>query len=86
MKSRKTTGNLAPVARSVGDALVDFNYVASEFFLPTRGRTFGITRNGLSLMIERGDFPKPLRLSDGPKAEMRWRVSDLRAWLAERAQ
>jgi predicted DNA-binding transcriptional regulator AlpA len=85
-ESRKqVSGGLAPAPAALGDALVDFHYVASEMFLPTRGRALGITRNGLALMIQRGDFPRPIRLSDGPKAEMRWRVSDLRKWIAGRA-
>jgi predicted DNA-binding transcriptional regulator AlpA len=82
--TRKTTGALAPVARNVDDSLVDFHFIASEFFVPTRGRALGITRAGLTLMVDAGRFPRPIRLGNGPKAEMRWRTSALRKWLADR--
>jgi predicted DNA-binding transcriptional regulator AlpA len=83
--SSKASGKLAPVARDVNDSLVDFHFIASEFFVPTRGRAFGITRQGLTLMVDAGRFPRPIRLGNGPKAEMRWRTSALRKWLAERS-
>ena len=66
------------------DSLVDFGYVATQVFLPNRGRKIGITRNGLSLMIERGAFPRPVKLHAGEKAPIRWRLSDLHQWLASR--
>lgn len=35
----------------------------------------------LRRMVQRGDFPKPVRLSEGVSA---WRVEDVRAWMASR--
>lgn len=83
MKShrKKLGGALASAAPALGDALVDYAYVATQIFLPTRGRGVGITRNGLDGMIAAKRFPKPIRLSKGPKAALRWRLSDLRRWL-----
>jgi predicted DNA-binding transcriptional regulator AlpA len=86
LETRKQTRDaLAPAAPALGDALVDYNYVATQLFIPNRGRQIGITRNGLDLMIERKAFPKPIRLGKGPKAAVRWRLSDLRKWLEARA-
>lgn len=82
----KIGGAAASAMPALGDALVDFDYVATQVFLPTRGRKIGITRNGLDLMVEGKRFPKPIRLSKGPKAAVRWRLSDLRTWIESRAQ
>jgi len=71
-------------ANAALDSLVDFRFVSTTVFAPTRGRVFGITRNGLDLMVERGDFPKPIRLSRTSHAPVRWRLSDLRRWLETR--
>ncbi len=81
---RKKLGEVSAVP-ALGDALVDYAFVATQVFLPTRGREFGITRNGLTGLIEARRFPKPIRLSKGPKAALRWRVSDLRKWMETRA-
>lgn len=78
---KKITTRAAPAAT---DSLVDFGFVATKVFAPTRGRPLGITRNGLMGMIERGVFPRPIRLHDGDKAPVRWRLSDLQNWLASR--
>lgn len=82
---KKLGGALASASPALGDALVDYAYVASQVFLPTRGRAVGITRNGLDGMIAAKRFPKPVRLSKGPKAALRWRVSDLRRWIESAA-
>jgi len=79
---KKVSGTVAPASPALGDALVDYDYIATQIFLPTRGRKIGITRNGLDYMIDAKRFPKPVRLSDGPKAAVRWRLSDLRKWIA----
>jgi predicted DNA-binding transcriptional regulator AlpA len=87
----KKSGALASAAPALGDALVDFNYIATQLFMPSRGRDVGISRNGLALMIERGAFPQPIRFparnpkTKQPKPAMRWRLSDLRKWLEARA-
>ena len=78
---KKTTAPAAPLAL---DKLVDYSFIATEVFAPTRGRKVGVTRNGLMGMVERGAFPKPIRLHDGDKAPVRWRLSDLYQWLASR--
>jgi predicted DNA-binding transcriptional regulator AlpA len=77
---QQPTATVAPAS----DGLADFDYVATQIFLPSRGRKVGITRNGLALMIERGAFPRPIRLGDGPKARMYWRVSELQRWVSTR--
>lgn len=74
----------AVVAPAAIDSFVDFNFIATQVFLPTRGRPVGITRNGLALMVERGAFPRPVKLHKGDKAPIRWRVSDLQKWIASR--
>ena len=83
---KKLGGAATSDAPALGDALVDYNYIATEVFLPTRGRKIGITRNGLDSMVEAKRFPSPIRLSMGPKAALRWRLSDLRRWIESRAQ
>jgi predicted DNA-binding transcriptional regulator AlpA len=83
----KKGGSTAP-AVAAPDPLCDFDYVATHVFHPKYRFTKegesqtrpGITRNGLNLMIQRGDFPQPIRLGAGPKAPIRWRLSDLRRW------
>lgn len=81
---KKLGGAVASATPALGDALVDYAYIATQVFLPTRGRKIGITRNGLDYMMEAKRFPKAIRLSKGPKAALRWRLSDLRKFL-ERA-
>lgn len=66
--------------------LVDFNYVATEIFKPSRGRAVGITRQGLSNLIKRGAFPAPIRMSDSTKGRVRWRLSEIEALLAPKEQ
>jgi predicted DNA-binding transcriptional regulator AlpA len=76
--------NTATGAPALGDALVDYNFVATEVFRPSGARKVGVSRNGLAQMIERGAFPKPITLGDGPKARMFWRLSELQSWITSR--
>ena len=85
MPTRKKPRTIA-ASNAALDSLVDFGFVSTQIFAPTRGRAFGITRNGLDLMVERGDFPKPIKLGPAKKASVRWRLNDLRRWIESRAQ
>jgi predicted DNA-binding transcriptional regulator AlpA len=81
----------APAEQLADVAVVDFDYVSTKVFHPSRPSSDpeknarGITRNGLALMIERGDFPRPMKLGSGPKAAIRWRVRDIREWFDSRS-
>ncbi len=79
----------AAIDPRLGDAFVDFDFVSTRLFMPSRGRKVGITREGLAKLIARdhaarvaNPFPKPIDVSaSGKRASLRWRISDLRKYL-----
>jgi prophage regulatory protein len=58
----------------------DFDRVVRE---PECKRITGLSRTTRWRMIRKGDFPRPLQLSENAKG---WRASWIRDWLAAREQ
>jgi len=40
----------------------------------------GLSRSGLYRLMEEGEFPRPLRVG---RASVRWRLSEVQAWIDE---
>jgi prophage regulatory protein len=51
--------------------------------LPDVEAVTGVKRTAIAEMIERGEFPRPVFLSDGGRAKA-WLESELREWQARR--
>ena len=44
----------------------------------------GLRRSAIYLMIQRGEFPKPIKLGNGPTGAVGWVKSEIEAWLSDR--
>lgn len=44
----------------------------------------GLSRSQIYALVKLGRFPEPLRLGDGPKGAVRWRKSEVLAWVDAR--
>jgi prophage regulatory protein len=44
----------------------------------------GLGRSQLYAMIQRGEFPKPIKLGNGPTGAVGWLKSEVEGWLKER--
>lgn len=44
----------------------------------------GLRRSQLYAMIQRGEFPKPIKLGHGPNGAVGWVKNEVEAWINER--
>ncbi len=44
----------------------------------------GLKRTSVYKLVAQGKFPRPVRLSDGPRGPVAWKLSDIEAWIASR--
>ncbi len=44
----------------------------------------GLKRTSVYKLVAQGKFPQPVKLTDGPRGPVAWKLSDIEAWIAAR--
>lgn len=45
----------------------------------------GLSRSAIYALMNSGEFPRPAKLTPGPRGSVGWLESSIEAWIAERA-